>query len=137
VSLEQFDAQAPGVPMFAYDNGWHEPEFNLQTGRSWRWMSEKAALWIRPVGRDVTLRVNGESPLRYYDAAPRVRVLIGDREIATFDPADDFEQTITLPSAILEAAGGQVRIESSKFFVPGGSGDQRHLALRIYKLRVD
>ena len=25
LSLEQFDAQPPGVPMFAYDHGWHEP----------------------------------------------------------------------------------------------------------------
>jgi hypothetical protein len=140
VSLEQFDAQAPGVPMFAYESGWHEPEFNLQIGRSWRWMSEKAALWIRPLGRDVTLRVNGESPLRYYDAAPRVRVLIGDREVGAFDPADDFEQSITLPSAMLEAASGHVSLESSKFFVPGGSGgggDRRHLALRIYRVSVE
>ena len=38
----------------------------------------------------VTLRLAGESPLRYFDAAPRVRVLIGDREVAAFDPVIGF-----------------------------------------------
>jgi hypothetical protein len=140
VSLEQFDAQGPGVPMFGYDTGWQEPEFNPQTGRPWRWMSEKSLLWVRPIGRDVTLRLNGESPMRYYDAAPRVRVLIGDREIGAFEPGTDFEQTFTLPAALLDSAAGVVRLESSRFFVPGGAGgggDQRHLALRIYRVGVE
>lgn len=139
VSLEQFDAQPPGVPMFAYETGWQEPEFNLTEKQAWRWMSEKSELWVRPVGRDVTLRIAGESPLRYFDAAPRVRVLIGDREIAAFDPGDDFDQTITLPAALLAGANGRVAIESSKFFVPGtaGAADQRRLALRIYRVAVE
>ena len=140
VSLEQFDAQPPGVPMFGFDTGWQEPEFNPQTGRPWRWMSEKSVLWVRPIGRDVTLQVAGESPLRYYDAAPHVRVLVGDQEIGAFDPGEDFERDFTLPAALLERANGAVTFESSKFFVPGGaggSGDQRHLALRIYKVRVE
>jgi hypothetical protein len=140
VSLEQFDAQPPGVPMFGYDTGWQEPEFNLQTGRPWRWMSEKSTLWVRPIGRDVTLRLDGESPMRYYDAAPRVRVTIGGREVGAFEPGADFEQTFTLPGALLESAGGAVLLESSKFFVPGGpagGGDQRHLAIRVYRVAVE
>jgi hypothetical protein len=140
VSLEQFDAQPPGVPMLGYSTGWHEPEFNPQTGRAWRWMSEKSSLWVRPVGRDVTLRLTGESALRYYDTAPRIRVLIGEREVGAFEPGADFEQTVTLPAALLQAADGLVVVESSRFFVPGGSdgsGDQRHLALRIYKVSVE
>ncbi len=139
VSLEQFDAQPPGVPMFAYDAGWQEPEFNMAEGRSWRWMSEKAALWVRPIGRAVTLRLVGESPLRYFDAAPHVRVLVGDRQVAAFDPTADFDQVISLPADLLDRAAGRVVIESSKFFVPGAAGaaDQRHLALRIYRAGVD
>ena len=61
VKLEQFDAQPPGVRMLAYDTGWYEPEFNRLEG-SWRWMSEKATLWVRPTGQPLTLRINGESP---------------------------------------------------------------------------
>ena len=140
VTLEQFDAQPPGVPMFGYDAGWHEPEYNQAQGRAWRWMSENAMLWVRPIGRGVTLRLSGESPLRYFDAAPHVRVRIGDREIGAFDPSSDFDQPIALPADVLAAANGRVTIESSKFFVPsarGAGGDQRHLALRMYRVSVE
>jgi hypothetical protein len=139
VSLEQFDAQPPGVPMFGYDTGWQEPEFNQTQGRAWRWMSEKAVLWVRPIGRAVTLHLSGESPRRYFDAAPHVRVTIGGREIAAFDPSSDFDQPIALPADALAAANGGVTIESSRFFVPSAAGapDQRHLALRIYRVSVE
>jgi hypothetical protein len=103
-------------------------------------MSEKSDLWVRPVGRAVTLHIAGESPLRYFGAPPHVRVTIGDREIGAFDPSSDFDQELTLPADLLEKANGRVTIESSKFFVPGGAGgggDQRHLALRIYGISVD
>jgi hypothetical protein len=139
VKLEQFDAQPPGVRMFGYDTGWFEPEFNLGEGRSWRWMSEKATLWVRPTGQPLTLRINGESPLKYYEAAPSVRVLVGDKEVATFSPSADFDQAVTLPADLLALANGHVVLESSRFFVPGGAagGDQRHLALRIYRVSID
>lgn len=137
VLLEQFDAQAPGVPIFGYDTGWQEPEYNRIEGRPWRWMSEKADLWVRPIGRPVTLHLAGEDPRRYFDAAPHVRVLIGDREVAAFDPSGDFEHTITLPADLLAASNGRVTFESSKFFVSGRGGDARHLALRIYRVLVE
>ena len=82
----------------------------------------------------------GESPLRYFAAAPRVRVLAGDREIAAFDLATDFDRDVTLPADALAAANGRVTIETTKFFVPadrGGSADRRHLALRIYSVHVE
>ena len=138
--LEQFDAQPEGIPMAGFDAGWQEPEFNPETGLAWRWMSEKADLWVRPIARAVTLQLSGESPLKYFDAAPHVRVLAGGREIAAFDPSVDFEQSITIPADALAAANGRITIESSKFFVPaerGGGADRRHLALRIYRAHVD
>lgn len=139
VSLEQFDAQPPGVPMVGYDSGWQEPEFSQAQGRAWRWMSEKSTLWVRPIGRAVTLRLSGESPRRYFDAAPHVRVTIGGQDVAAFDPSTDFDQAIPLPPDALAAANGRVTIESTKFFVPSAAGaaDQRHLALRIYRVSVE
>jgi hypothetical protein len=138
--LEQFDAQPDGVPMLGFESGWQEPEFSPETGLAWRWMSEKGELWVRPIGRDVTLEISGESPRKYFDATPHVRVLAGGRELAAFDPAADFEQSVTIPADALAAANGRITIESSKFFVPaerGGGADRRHLALRIYRAHVD
>lgn len=140
LSLEQFDAQPPGVPMFGYAAGWFEPEYSPETGRAWRWTSDKSELWVRPIGRPVTLHLSGESPMRYYGTAPRVRVLIGATEVAAFDPSSDFEQAVTLPADLLAAANGRVTLESSKFFVPGGAGgggDRRQLALKIFRVSID
>jgi hypothetical protein len=139
VSLEQFDAEPPGVPMVAYETGWYEPEYDAGTGRSWRWMSDKATLGVRPVGRAVMLRISGESPLRYFKTAPHVRILAGGREITSFEPTDDFEWTVMLPDEVLSQASGHVTVESSASFVPAAAGalDRRRLALRIYSVTVE
>jgi hypothetical protein len=139
VSLEQFDLQPPGVPMTAFEAGWQEPEYNPATGASWRWMSEHAVLWVRPIGRAVTLHVSGESTRKYFSQTPHVRVLAGEREIAAFDPDRDFDQVITVAAEVLSAAGGRLTFVSSGFFVPGGAtgGDQRHLAVRIYSILAE
>jgi len=139
VALEQFDLQSPGTPMLAVEDGWYEPEYNPRTARSWRWASEKAVLWVRPIGRDVTLTLSGESPRTYFDAPPSVAVTIGSRELARFTPSSDFTQSIVLPADALAAADGRVVVTSDKFFVPAdrqGSLDRRHLALRIYSYTV-
>jgi hypothetical protein len=139
VGLEQFDVQGPGVPMLGLDEGWYEPEYNPRTARSWRWTAEKAVLWVRPVGRNVTLTLSGESPLKYYEAAATIAVAAGEREILRFSPSSDFTQEIVLPADALAAADGRVVITSDKFFVPAqsdGSPDQRHLALRMYSYSV-
>ncbi len=139
VGLEQFDVQSQGMPMIAVDEGWYEPEYNPRTARAWRWTSEKAVLWVRPIGRNVTLTLSGESPLKYFDAAPVVGVSVGDREVARFSPSSDFTQAVVLPADAVAAADGRVVITSDKFFVPAereGSQDRRHLALRIYAYSV-
>jgi hypothetical protein len=139
VALEQFDLQPAGVPMVGVEDGWQEPEYDPRTARSWRWTSERAALWVRPIGRDVTLTLIGESPMRYYDSAPAVTVTVGGRQIARLSPSSDFTETITLPAGALAAAAGRVVVESDRWFVPADrdrSPDRRHLALKIYSFSV-
>jgi hypothetical protein len=139
VGLEQFDLQSAAAPMIGAAEGWQEPEYNPLAARSWRWATERATLWVRPVGRDVTLKLEGESPLRYFDKAPAVTVTLAGRQIARFEPSADFTQSTVLPADALAAANGRVVIESDKWFVPGerdGTADKRHLALRIYSYSV-
>jgi hypothetical protein len=139
VKLEQFDLQSDANVMFGYGDGWYEPEYNPTTSLSWRWMSEKARLWVRPVGRDVTLVLAGESPLKYFESAPEVRILAGAAEVGRFTPAADFSQQITVPAPALAASDGMLTVESSLWFTPaqrGESADQRHLALRVYSVDV-
>ena len=138
VGLEQFDLQSPGSPMIGVEDGWYEPEHDPRTARSWRWVSEKGTLWVRPVGRDVTLTLAGESPLRYYDMAPTVTVTLAGREVGRFNPSADFRQEVVLPADALAAADGRVVVSSDKFFVPAerGFADKRRLALKVYSYAV-
>jgi hypothetical protein len=139
VKLDQFDLQPAGRVMVGALDGWHEPEYNRSTGRDWRWASERATLWVRPVGRDVILTIDVESPGRYFDAAPKVRISVGGQEIGARSPSNDFRWEVTLPSALIDRANGSVVLESDKWFVPGerdGSADKRHLALRVYSYSV-
>ena len=139
VALEQFDVQSAGTVMFGFLDGWHEPEYNPSTARAWHWMSEAGRLWVRPVGRPVTLTVSGESPLRYFDRAPKIRAVAGGIELAQFSPTADFTQDIVIPADALTRSGGLVTLETDLWFTPqdrGESADRRHLALRIYSISV-
>ena len=140
VALEQFDLQPEGTVMFGFVDGWHEPEYNPKTAQAWRWTSEQARLWIRPVGRDVVLTLTGESPLKYFDKAPSVRVSAAGAPLAQFAPSSDFTQRITIPAKALSASGGIVTVDTELWFSPAersGSPDKRHLGLRVYGVGVE
>jgi hypothetical protein len=140
VAIEQFNLQTVDKVQFAYDEGWFEPEYNPSTAKSWRWMSERAVVRIHHAGQAVTLRLTGESPLRYFDEGPLVRVMAGSRVLTEVRPSTDFTATVTIPADALAAASGRVTITSDRAFAPGereGTADRRRLALRIYSLAVD
>ena len=99
-------------------------------------MSSRAELWVRPIGRDVRLVLRAESPLKYFDASPVLRLSLGGDEVSRLSPTDDFSWEVTLPADKLAASEGRIVIESDKSFVPGGAsgGDQRNLAIRVYRI---
>jgi hypothetical protein len=139
VALEQFNLQSSDVVQFGYADGWHEPEYNPRTARSWRWMSESANLQVHAAGQNLAIVIRGESPLRYYDEAPTLRVTAGSRVLGEWRPDSDFVMEVTAPADALAASGGRVTLHSSAYFIPGdrdGTADRRHLALRIYSVRV-
>jgi hypothetical protein len=137
-AIEQFDLQPEGSVLFGFDRGWHEMEYDPALGRRWRWSSDASVISIRSE-RDVTVRVRGESPLRYFDALPVVVLRAGARELGRFLPGGDFDESIHVPAAALTDAGGELTLTTSLSFVPddrSGNGDRRRLGLRIYELTV-
>jgi hypothetical protein len=139
VGLEQFNLQSADVVQFGYGDGWYEPEFNPPTAKSWRWMSEAATLQVHHADTSVAIEIRGESPLRYFDEPPVVQVTAGDRTLGEMRPQSDFVMTVTATADAVAAAGGRIVLRSSAFFTPAernGSADRRHLALRIYSVRV-
>ena len=138
VAIRQFDAQPAGTVMHGFADGWYEQELEPATGRRWRWTSERATLRI-DARQSVRLTIQGESPLRYLDAPPRVRVLAGDRELDAFEPAADFRRSVTIDAGTIAAAAGAIEIETAQVYLPSeveGSADTRRLGLRLFDIAV-
>ena len=139
VTIRQFDIQPLPRLIHGFAEGWHEDEFDNATGLRWRWTSGRSVIRVAPP-QGVRLRLRGESPLKYLDAPPRVRVTAGDRELAAFAPADDFEWTVEVPADAVAAAGGAIAIETAPVYLPGpaeGTADERHLGLRLFTIDVE
>lgn len=139
VRLTQFAVASPGEVFQVRHAGWNELEYSKELQRRWRWTTGRAETFINSGGKDVTLAISGESPLRHFDSAPTVIVRAGAWVLATSSPADDFELNIFIPAAALAAADGMVTIETDKTFIPNersGSPDRRTLGLRIFRFEI-
>ena len=139
VRLTQF-AVAPPEALFAVHHaGWNEIEYSKELQRRWRWTTAKAETFINSGGRDLTVTLTGESPLRYFAAPPRITVRAGGQVLTTAQLSEDFEITFKVPASALAASDGMISIETDKTFVPheqSGSPDRRTLGLRIFDFRV-
>jgi hypothetical protein len=139
VAIRQFDIQPAAQMIYGYGEGWHEDEFAVETGLKWRWTSERSVIQIKGPPQPVQLALRGESPLRYLNAPPTVKVIAGGATIAQFQPDADFDWSVTVPAEALARSGGAVAIETDRVYFPGpaeGTADTRHLGLRIFDLRV-
>ncbi len=140
VAIRQFDIQPAAQMIYGYGDGWHEDEFVVETGLEWRWTSERSVLQVKGPPQAVRLTVRGESPLRYFNAPPTVKITAGDATIAQFRPDADFEWSVTIPADALARSGGAIAIETDPVYLPGpteGTADARHLGLRVFDLRVN
>ena len=126
--------------IYGYGEGWHEAEYTVETGLNWRWTSERSVLRIDGPPQLVRITIRGESPLRYFDRPPTVKLTAGGATIAQFQPDADFEWSATVPADALAKSAGAVAIETDRVYLPGpaeGTSDQRHLGLRIFDLRIN
>jgi hypothetical protein len=136
VAIEQFDASATRA-LVGFADGWHEQEYNPDTGLSWRWTSAKADLRIasaRPPAA-LVLHLSGESPRRYFSRASSLVVRADGAVVFTTEIADDFSLTIPIPrpAAVLT-------LETDQTYVPADRSwrtqDRRALGLRIFSCSV-
>jgi hypothetical protein len=135
LAIEQFDAAPMGArPIFGYDDGWNEPEYNPTTGRLWRWTTERATLRLRgPAGKALALRLDGE-----IEEASTSHVVIraGDLVVGEHDVGRTFSISSNLPAAVSPQDAMTVTIETSAWYIPAErrwrSRDRRHLGLKIY-----
>jgi len=138
-AIEQFDLQSPGVTMWAFGRGFHELELDNQRGRAWRWMSEEAVLEIPQTAGDVTLVLEGESPLTYFDGPSTLEVWSGEARLATVPLSGDFVVRLGVYASRLEAGGGTLRLTTTQTFAPAersASPDRRRLGLRLFAVAL-
>jgi hypothetical protein len=139
VGVRQFDIQSADQMVYAFGEGWHEDELDAITGRRWRWTSERSVLRVKGATGAIRITMRGESPLRYFDVSPAVRITAAGRVIAQFRPDADFEWTVTVPADDVVRAAGAIAVETDPVYLPGpaeGTADERRLGLRVYECRV-
>ena len=73
LAIRQFDVQPMSGTMHGFGTGWYEDELDPAQNRRWRWSSDRADLFVL-AGTGATLRLRGESPLKYFGTPPIVRV---------------------------------------------------------------
>jgi hypothetical protein len=137
--VRQFDAQDATQLIYGFGEGWHELEYDNATGRLWRWSSDRSVLRLHGKPQDVRLTLRGESPLRYFDSPPVVRVLAAGHTVAEFRPSDAFEWNATIPAEMVANAGGAITLELDRVYLPGvseGTADERRLGLRLFDIRL-
>jgi len=138
VAIRQFDVQSNAL-IYGFGEGWHEEEADPLSRRRWRWTSDRSVLQVLPPqGVEVTLR--GESPLKYFDAPPTVRLLAGGRVIDTLQPSRDFEWRVIVPLEDAKRSNGAITIETDRVYLPAeveGTGDSRRLGLRLFAVHIN
>jgi hypothetical protein len=141
VEFTAFDLQPASELFSVLGPGWFEREYDLSQDREWRWISDRATIYAHHAGRDLTLRLAGESPLRYFDGPAHVVVRAGTHVLGrlTLSSATDFVEQLAVPAAALDRSGNLLTIETDRTFTPaerGESGDRRRLGLRIFELTL-
>lgn len=137
-AVEQFDVQNVDTMMSGFDTGWNEAEYSPALG-IWRWTSDKSTIRIVGPTQPIRLILPIENPLRYFDRAPRVRVMAGAREVASTTVNQTRVWTVDVPADAWVSAGGVLTVETDQTFVPaerGGPPDFRRLGLRILGAEV-
>jgi hypothetical protein len=137
-AIEQFDLQTRGAMMWAYEEGWHEAEYDAARG-VWRWTSERATLRVVDASGPIVITFRVEQPRRHFEDDPQVRLLAGDRVLAETVFRDSDRWTVDVPAEALVAADGRVTLETTRTFVPAertGAPDRRRLGLRVFDVMV-
>jgi hypothetical protein len=74
---------------------------------------------VHHAGRELEVSIAAESPLRYFDEPPRVVLRAGATVLAEMRPTSDFEIAAVVTPETLDAAGGELTLETDKCVRPG------------------
>jgi hypothetical protein len=137
-AIEQFDVQSAGAPVWGFETGWHEAEYDPNLG-TWHWTSNRATLRVAGADRLLELVFRIESSLRYFERPSRVQVVAGTRTLDSFAVGREETRTVEVPADALIDAAGAITIETDQTFVPAERAatlDTRRLGLRVFDVDI-
>jgi hypothetical protein len=137
VAIEQFDARPDSEIVFGYGEGWHEQEYNPQTGKLWRWTSDRGVIRVHTPQQALLLTLDGE-----VEAASRshVTIKIGERILAAYDIGETFSIKQPIPKEAVANGDNLITITTDHAYVPAErrsrTQDRRLLGLKVYDCRI-
>jgi hypothetical protein len=138
-AIEQFDIQSADRPVFGFDAGWYQLEWDAAAKKLWRWTGPWARLRVHHADHDLSLRLAGDSPLKYLDSVPSLTLRAGDRVLGRLVPSDQFVWDVPVPADALARSQGELTLETDTTFVPDDrehNGDRRPLGLRMFEVSL-
>jgi hypothetical protein len=138
VAIRQFDIQPADALVYGFGEGWHEAEYETATGLRWRWSSGRSVLQVAPP-QGVEVILHGESPLKYFDAPPIVRITAAGRVVGELRPDREFTWRVVVPADAVQRANGAIAVEVDRVYLPGpaeGTSDTRRLGIRLFDTQV-
>src|SRR5262249_59671522 len=106
--MEQFAPNPAGRIVFGFGDGWNEQEYNPQTGKRWRWTSERATLRIRSERRPLLSTLAGETET--FRKPSHIVVRAGDQILDEATVGDRFSLSVGIPAERLEGGETAIRI---------------------------
>ncbi|MBI2221494.1 MAG: DUF2029 domain-containing protein [Acidobacteria bacterium] len=140
VTVEHFDYQPDDGTLFTFASGWHEPELDRRTGRTWRWASRRATMLVhRRPGTEIEFELSGSTPRARHADTAEIQLVSGNRVLARLSGGLQFSRRVVVPSDVSQSCDIEVAIESASWFVPyetGESADQRELAVQVFHVET-
>lgn len=140
VAIEQFDFGSPNQTSVSFGEGWHEPELDTATGRTWRWAAGRAEVLVsgRSQRSRLVLRAAAPRPIREQNVTVRIRS--GTTVLDEFKAGRNIRRVVTLAGRPSDPADEVFTVECSTEFVPaerGDSPDRRRLCLQVFEFSVE
>ena len=123
-----------------YQDGWHEDEFDPDSGRHWRWTTGQADLSFRNPGTDAVLYLELGSRPELFETPQRVALRLGDETVyeTTVDTSEPQFHEVPLSALQLqESETVTLELVVDFTFEPAAiaaasSDDQRSLGVRVF-----
>ncbi|HEX4345930.1 MAG TPA: hypothetical protein VHZ73_00055 [Vicinamibacterales bacterium] len=137
LAIEQFDAAPVDRVTFGFGEGWHEREYNPESGKLWRWTSDHGTIRVHTPKQSLAIELGGEVEA---SSKSRVTIRVGDKIVAARDIGETFFIRQVIPQDMIAAGTNLITITTDETYVPAErrsrTQDRRLLGLKVFTCRL-